>query len=196
MKRGKFIVLEGIDGSGTTTQTARLASAVGARGIPVHTTCEPSKGPIGTQLRAILRGEQQLAPAATALLFAADRIDHLTREISPQLTNGVHVISDRYVLSSLAYQSLEVDRSFVAAINARAPAADLTLLVDVPVAIAEQRREARGGPVDLYDASDFQRRVRDAYLDEATRADVPILDGTGSADAVFQSIWQHVEPLL
>ncbi len=196
MARGKLIVLEGIDGSGTTTQSGRLTRSLEARGLKTHATCEPSKGSIGRELREVLRSTLRLDPTAVALLFAADRIDHLRREIEPALAAGVHVISDRYVMSSLAYQSMEVDREFVASINARAPAADLTLLLDVPVEVAEARRKARGGPEELFDATEFQMRVRQAYLEEAKRAGVAILDGTGTQNSVFAAILERVDEVI
>src|SRR4051794_5711725 len=106
MTAGKLIVLEGIDGAGTTTQAQRLGKHFGAR---VHVTREPSDGAAGILIRQILRGEYHpYDHTALALLFAADRLDHLKREIEPQLQKGVHVISDRYVISSLVYQSLFV----------------------------------------------------------------------------------------
>src|SRR5690242_1367991 len=107
-----FIVLEGIDGSGTTTQAARLAQTLQARGARVHATREPSTGPVGRLLRQALTGTLvaderpvQLDFCTLALLFAADRMDHVRREIEPALARGEVVISDRYDLSSLIYQS-------------------------------------------------------------------------------------------
>jgi dTMP kinase len=190
---GKLIVLEGIDGSGTTTQSARLVAHLAGRGLAVHETREPSRGPIGLEIRKILGGSYRLDPFAIALLFAADRLDHLGREIEPRLDAGVHVVSDRYVMSSLAYQSLELDRGLVATFNERARPADLTVLLDVPAEVAAARRKARGGPAELFDADDFQARVAEAYRREAERArnagePVVILDGTPDADRVAAQI--------
>lgn len=101
---GLFIVLEGVDGAGTTTHTKLLAASLGARGLPVHTTREPSDGPIGVMIRQILTG-RLVVPGMNgprpptwktmALLFAADRADHVEAEIEPNLRDGVTVISDR-----------------------------------------------------------------------------------------------------
>src|SRR5262249_12921185 len=145
-----FIVLEGIDGSGTTTQLPRLQAHLEARGRPVHATREPSGGPVGRLLREILLGRHALpdgAPAdglAMALLFAADRRDHLRREIEPALAAGEDVVSDRYLMSSLAYQGEEAERAWVAELARGVRPADLTLLLDVPVEVAAQRRAAAG----------------------------------------------------
>src|SRR5580700_7954803 len=110
--RGRFVVLEGIDGSGTTTHVARLADRLRARKQTVRTTREPSDGPIGTLVRQVLTGRIVVpggrAPNWTtmALLFAADRMDHIEAEIDPWLASGGVILSDRYDASSLAYQSV------------------------------------------------------------------------------------------
>lgn len=192
----RFIVLEGIDGSGTTTQAARLG-----RKLAAQVTREPSQGPIGAELRKVLGGHLVVDDGAIALLFAADRLDHLAREIEPQLSAGVHVVSDRYLLSSLAYQSLTVGRSFVEAINQRARKPDLTLLLDVPVEVAAARRRSRGGPPELFDADAFQARVAEAYRAEAHRLQaagepIVIVDGTPDPDRVFAALEQALKTCL
>src|SRR5690606_18811113 len=115
MIEGLFIVLEGVDGAGTTTHTKLLADALRARGLPVHTTREPSDGPVGVQIRQILTGRLVVPGingprppswSTMALLFAADRMDHVEASITPNLMDGVTVISDRYYHSSVAYQSI------------------------------------------------------------------------------------------
>jgi dTMP kinase len=186
----KLIAIEGVDGAGTTTQTARLAVHFG-----LHATREPSDGAIGTLLRQILRGEHgRVDETAVALLFAADRVDHLRREIEP---SPVAVITDRYVLSSLVYQSLALDVEYVRLVNQHARPADLTLLVDVPAEVAAERRAARGGAVERYDHDHTQRRLVEAYRREIVR--VPngvVVDGTGTPDEVFARLVPHVEYCL
>ena len=186
----KLIVLEGVDGAGTTTQAQRLARQLGA-----HLTREPSDGPLGKELRAILRGERgAVDEAAVALLFAADRLDHWHREIAPALAKGP-VISDRYVMSSLVYQA-PVGEAFVAAINARAPAPALTILLDVDVAVAEKRRLQRGGPVERYDDRATQERLAAAYRAAARAGGAVIVDGNRDADTIFAELCALVQSCL
>lgn len=202
MVAGKLLALEGIDGSGTTTQAARLAAELARRSYQVLATREPSSGPIGRLLRRALGGENApIDPGAMALLFAADRLDHLAREILPALARGEHVVSDRYLLSSLAYQSVDVERDWVVTINARARPPDLTLLLEVPVELAQERRRGRGGSEELYDAGAVQKRVAANYLAEAERArragaEVVIIDATPDAERVFAALWRAVEAWL
>jgi dTMP kinase len=169
--RGKLIVLEGIDGSGTTTQGNLLVSALEREGRRALFTHEPSKGPFGQQLRQLLSGDAADPSRAwdcMALLFAADRLDHVAREIEPALTSGVTVVCDRYDLSSLAYQSAtspagEAALPWLRAVNARAPRPDLTLVLDIDADLAEGRRALRGGPPELYEKHDLQRRLAGIY---------------------------------
>lgn len=198
-----FIVLEGIDGSGTTTQLDRVAQHLTGRGRRVHPTREPSQGPVGRLLREILLGGHRLPSGggvdglAMALLFAADRRDHLTREIEPALAAGMDVISDRYLLSSLAYQAQEADRTWVASLAREVRTPDLTILLDVPIAVAAARRHAAGRPDERYDADDIQSRVATRYRElAAVTPNAVVLDASGSIDTVTEQILHHLNPLL
>ena len=221
MDPGKFIVLEGIDGAGTSTQAELLANWMKERQLPVHLTREPSGGRIGQVIREWLSEPDssarvgapaplssaappmalaQLRDHALALLFAADRLDHLAREIEPQLAQGVHVISDRYILSSLAYQSLACDRDWVAEINREARPADFTILLDLPAAQAMKRVAKRDTKRELFEKIEVQEKVRKLYLDAVRRLSdeqaVVVLDGSKAVEAVFQAIIKNVEPML
>ena len=189
MKR--FIVIEGIDGAGTTTQCQRLAAH-----FDLHMTREPSDRAIGQLIRRILRKE--LGPVderAVALLFAADRLDHVEGEIAPMLQHK-SVISDRYVMSSIVYQSLAVDRAFVAEINRFAHKPDLTILVDVDPAVAATRRALRGGPGERYEDNETQARVAAAYRTEAQHHGAVLVDGNRDADSVFAALVPLVQSCL
>lgn len=166
--RGRFIAIEGIDGSGTTLQTRALGAWLAQRGHSVVETREPTGGAIGALIRERLSVRAAaLDPAALALLFAADRLDHVAREVEPALAAGAVVLTDRYLLSSLAYQSLDCDAAWVREINARAPAPDLTLVLEVPAEVAfarVQRRLGEGvGTEERFDALALQRRIAGHY---------------------------------
>ncbi|HVX97830.1 MAG TPA: dTMP kinase [Polyangia bacterium] len=201
--RAIFVALEGIDGSGTTTQLGRLVAHLEARGRRAHATREPSTGPVGRLLRELLLGRHAFpdgAPAdgqAMALLFAADRRDHLRREIEPQLAAGVDVVTDRYLMSSLAYQAEEADRDWVAGLARGVRPADVTILLDVPVSVAAERRRAAGRVTERYDDDAVQARVADGYRRlAAADASVVVLDGGGSIEAVAAEIAGVVDGLL
>jgi dTMP kinase len=208
--RALFIVLEGIDGSGTTTQLGRLAAQLTARGRRVHPTREPSDGPVGRLIREILLGGHRgpdgapLDGLAMALLFAADRRDHLLREIAPALAAGIDVVSDRYLLSSLAYQAEEAARDWVEGLAREVRSPDLTLLLDVPVSVAAARRRAAGRSTERYDEDGFQARVAANYRRLAASANaaarpenpaVVVLDGARPIDEVTDAIAREVARL-
>jgi dTMP kinase len=197
-----FIVLEGIDGAGTTTQTERLVATLAAAGRQAHATREPSTGPIGRLLREMLQGgfaagAQPVDGGTMALLFAADRRDHLQREIEPTLARGLDVVSDRYLLSSLAYQAEEANRAWVEGLARGIRTPDLTILLDVPVECAADRRRAAGRITERYDADETQRRVAENYRALARlHPSVVVLDGSGGIDEVAAAIAAVVEPRL
>jgi dTMP kinase len=206
-RRGRFLVLEGLDGAGTTTQASRLGAWISARGRRVHLTAEPSRGPVGTSIRHVLSGRLRGAgggefdPGALALLFAADRLDHWESEIRPRLEEGIDVVSDRYVLSSLAYQAVATgDPSWVAAVNARAPAPDLTVFLRVRPAVALRRRYAATTEPEIFEVPGFQRRVHRAYgraLARLVKAGerVVVLRGEQPVERVADEIAAAVERL-
>ena len=200
MTRGRLIVLEGIDGSGTTTQTERLVQHLRQQGRTAVSTREPSGGPIGRLLRELLLGQHRMPGGNSvggrtmALLFAADRLDHLQREVEPILAEGSDVVSDRYLMSSLAYQAEEADREWVALLARGVRPPDLTILLDIPVAVAAQRRLLAGRPEERYDADSYLGRVADNYrrLAGAT-ASALILDGSASRDEVAVAVAAAVQ---
>lgn len=172
----RFIVLEGIDGAGTTTQTARLVQTLQQRGLAAHATREPSDGAIGKHLRAILTGQIVLQfaseaqrAAQLALLFAADRMDHLGSEVQPSLARGTWVVSDRYDHSSVAYQSATSgDAGSIAwlrQLNRYADRPHLTVVLDVSAEVARARRLARDAQRELFDDDELQRKLALFYRD-------------------------------
>jgi dTMP kinase len=168
---GRFIVLEGIDGSGTTTQGRSLVALLSQAGIAARFTCEPSTGRLGVLLRELLSGAGEDVSRewdCMALLFAADRLDHVAREVRPALAQGITVVCDRYDLSSLAYQSATSAAQaaavpWIRALNQRALRPDLTLVLNVDADVAEARRAERGGSKELFERRDLQRRLAEIY---------------------------------
>ncbi len=177
MIEGLFIALEGVDGAGTTTHTQLLAAGLRDRGLPVRATREPSDGPIGMMLRQILTGRIVVTgmhggrpPSWTtmALLFAADRVDHIEAEVQPNLMDGVTVLTDRYDYSSVAYQSItgggdEESVNWVKQLNRHARRPDLTLILDIPPDVAAKRRIERAGGRELYDDDELQEALAEFY---------------------------------
>ncbi len=204
---GIFLALEGIDGVGTTTQSRLLCERLIAEGHRVHRTYEPSGGPIGTLLRQVLTGrlrtmggEGRVGPEVVAALFAADRLDHLESKILPRLAEGVHVVTDRYVLSSLAYQGVDCDLAWVQSINAQARPADLTLLLEISADEALKRRADRHGPDERFDALELQRKIAAAYATQAdsTAYESPVarIDAMPPVAQVAAAIWNAVADLI
>lgn len=206
-RAGRFIVLEGIDGAGTTTQTARLVERLRSEmpRTPVKVTREPSDGPIGSLVRQVLTGRIVIpggrAPgwATMALLFAADRMDHVESEIEPFLAQDGIVVSDRYDASSLAYQSVSSGRGgeqaveWIRELNKHALRPDLTIVLDLPSDIAAARREVRGEAAQLYEQNEVQRALAEFYRDLARHMPndrVVIIDGRGSIDDVHQRVYE------
>ncbi len=169
---GFFIAFEGGEGVGKTTQIERLATELRARGVPVVSTHEPGATDTGGKVRQILlhRGDAVLSPRAEALLFAADRADHVDTVIRPALEDGAVVLTDRYVDSSLAYQGAgralaveEIRQLSRWATNGLRP--DLTVLLDLDPEIGLARVDTRGAADRLERESlDFHQRVREAFL--------------------------------
>jgi len=161
--RGIFIAVEGIDGAGTTTFTQGLTEAMSGHGLSIHRTAEPSTGPVGRLLRELLKSAETPDPAVYALLFAADRRHHWLTEILPRLEKGTWVITDRYVLSSLAYQGIEEDVAWVSNCNARAPLPAVTFFLDLPFDVAQARIQRRGGVRENLENAVFQEKVAQRY---------------------------------
>lgn len=198
-----FIVLEGLDGAGTTTQCARLAAWLRDAGHEVVETRQPSDGPVGRLVRSALRREwgaddDRLPPDALALMFAADRLHHIADLVEPALRRGAFVLSDRYVHSSLAYQGSECDVAWVHEINRHARVADLVVFVDVPVDVCLERIGARGEARELFEeraaleaTAALYRQAFDLRDDRFAR-----VDGTGTIDDVEAAIREAVSALL
>lgn len=165
--KSRFIVFEGIDGSGTTTQIRMLKKILETRNISSVVTCEPTNLTIGKILRQLLSGkfysQKFFRQQIIAQLFAADRLIHWGEIIEPALKQGKWVLCDRYKYSSFAYQSLFCNQDWVESINGFAPDPDLVLFFDIQSDIALKRVTQRGKPLEIYEKSEIQQKVNNNY---------------------------------
>ena len=167
--RGKFIVFEGTDGSGKSTQIKLLEEYLTAKGVSCARTSEPTHSPFGALLRDCLTGRMDTDEHAIAALFAADRLDHVLNPNNGMLKTleaGVTVLCDRYYLSSLAYNGGIVSTEWVLELNRQAMRSlrpDLTIFLDVDPEEAMSRVEKRGEP-ERYETLTRQKLIRDKYL--------------------------------
>ena len=206
MTRGRFVVLEGGDGSGKSTQARLLAEWLRTEGVTVIETFEPGAGPVGAVLRdVLLHGPAPVTPVAEALLMAADRAQHVATEIEPALARGDWVVCDRYVPSSLVYQGVVrglgvavVEQLSEVATGGLAP--DVVVLLDVSDAMAEERRadSRRADESDRLEreGSAFHASVRAAYRDLASSREWIVIDADGDVEAVTALVRDAVAPLL
>jgi dTMP kinase len=204
---GRFIVFEGLDGAGTTTQAKLLAERVQKQGRTVYLAHQPSEGPAGLLIRQILAGRTATPQAdgklatvderVMALLFAADRLDHLGAQIEPRLARNEDVILDRYTLSSLAYQGASVSHEFIAQANRFARKPDLTLFLYVPAAVAIERVRSRGARLERYEtAQQLQVIEREYSRLVGTLASVVSIDGTRPIPDVAEQCYAALQQQL
>jgi len=194
----RFIVLEGLDGAGTTTQARLLVEGLRAAGHHVALTAEPTDGPIGRLIRDALHRRVPLETPTLAYLYAADRHEHLwgSRDsISTGLEKGF-VVSDRYIFSSLAYQTIDAPAELVEALNAPFPFPEHLIYVDLSPERAEERRKGRGAP-DIFENLTFQRRVAGNYEEVlegagASKMRLHRIDGEAAQEDVAVRIWESL----
>jgi dTMP kinase len=198
---GRFIVLEGGDGSGKSTQSARLAARLREQGLVVFETYEPGSTAAGALIRDLLLHRQEpIAPATEALLMAADRAQHVVEQLVPALERGEWVVCDRYVPSSLVYQGVVrgVGVDVVDDLNRAATALvepDVVILLDLPDATARERAVVSTDRLEA-EGDAFHVAVRDAYRRLAAERGWVVVDGVGDVDTVAARVWTVVEDLL
>ncbi|HUZ18023.1 MAG TPA: dTMP kinase [Spirochaetia bacterium] len=194
-----FIVIEGLDGAGTTTQLSRISARFRALGRSCYATAEPTDAPIGRLIRAALRKEIAVDPCTLALLFAADRNEHLFAKdqgIIARLARGEIVVCDRYLFSSLAYQSVGCGYDYVGSLNAPFPLPEHLIFIDVPPEECQRRIAKREGK-ELFEELEMQneilrnyRRGIDSITGSGTR--VATVDGTVTEAEVEEKVWSLV----
>lgn len=189
---GKFIVLEGIDGAGKSTHARLIAQSFGGSGKNIFITGEPTDGSIGQMARRRLRGEWECLPECLQLLFAADRACHLEKEILPRLREGIPVVSDRYFLSSLAYGAMDCDLEWLAQINSRFLAPDLTIYLDMPAHVCAQRIINDKKSIELFERVEILEIVGQNYKKAvkmlAGKMKITTVDGNRGENEVFADV--------
>lgn len=194
---GHFIVLEGGDASGKSTQARLLADRLRSLGRDVVSSFEPGATTAGAAIRALLLdADGPVSPVTEVLLLAADRAQEVADIVRPALTRGADVVSDRYVPSSLAYQGIgrglgveKVEKLNRWATGGLEP--DLVVVLDVDNAIAASRRSGPGDRLERAGA-EFHATVRDAYRSLAAGGGWALIDGRADIDAVAERVWSVV----
>lgn len=206
--RGLFVVLEGGDGAGKTTQLSLLEQWLTQRGVTVERTREPGGTPIGERIRALVleHGHGEVDPRTEALLFAASRAAHVQQRILPALRRGALVLCDRYVDSSVAYQGVGrgLGAAAIAELNDWATSGltpDLTVVLDIDPAVSRARQTQRdGGAADRMESADdaFRARLRAAFLDRAAAAPQRylVVDAAAEPVQIHQQIKARLQPML
>ena len=205
--KGKFIVIEGLDGSGKGTQIARLAAALTEKGITVHTTAEPTNGYIGKYLRQMLKDSDNKDMCLQGALFLADRLDHVTNPgigIKSYLDKGVTVISDRYYYSSFAYQGTATDTDWVMDMNLNAQSMltpDICVFFDVNPDTCRDRINQTREIAELYEKDiDIMWQIRDnfhsVFAKLKDRENIKIIDANRDIDEIANEVLDTVLEVL
>jgi len=202
--RGAFIVFEGIDGSGKSTQARLLAARLQDAGVPVHQTAEPTNGPVGTLIRNGFNRRVDLDDRVIASLFVADRLDHITNAHDGMLgivERGTTVLCDRYHLSSQAYQASDVGSEWIASSNSISTdlmLPDLTIYLDVSPEVALERLASGRTTTDRFEVDERLRAARERYAEAIERADevVVTVDADRSTDELAEAVWHEVSTRL
>jgi len=194
-RRGVFICIEGLDGSGKTTQAKRLVKNLRRKGFGTVYTTEPSAGKVGKLIRSFVLNRQKRVPIALeALLFAADRVDHVEAEIKPFLEQGKIVVCDRYVYSTLAYQGAGgLDLEWIERINQFALKPNLALLIDVPTDVVVKRIKRKR---TVMETKRNLEKVREVYMEMVREQRLTLIDGDKPVNDVAQTIFKIALKLL
>lgn len=184
--KGAFICIEGLDGCGKTTQSKLLAKKLGKSHNALYTS-EPSRGKIGTYIRnRYLYGKKRLSTVVEALLFAADRVEHVENEVLPALRDGRLVISDRYVYSSLAYQGAAgLSLEWIEKVNEHALKPDMAVFIDVdPKTVMHRLKRKRS----VMEKIETQQKVRDVYLKFVAKGELVRIEGNRAKNEVAETL--------
>lgn len=190
-EKGLFVVLEGIDGSGKTAVSKEVVKRLGSLDIPAWFTFEPSDHPVGSLLRSILNGKVETTAHTHALLFAADREEHLREQVLPRVESGHVVVCDRYVYASMAYQGAkDVNMDTIWEMNTTLPhftVPDITILLDIPPDISLKRTHHRE-ITDIFETPEYLTRVRDNYLSMVGKHGIIVVDACPDMETVVDQV--------
>lgn len=193
-RKGVFICIEGLDGSGKTTQAKLLTKKLCEDGLNVVFTAEPSQGRIGKFIRKRLFEAKRMPVSVEALLFAADRIEHVENEVNPELMQGKIVVSDRYVYSSLAYQgSAGLSLDWIEQVNSNALKPDLSIFIDVAPEVVLERLKRKKSVMEILET---QKKVRDIYLRYVENGQLRLIDGSKGKKEVSEVLYTEVSLFL
>jgi len=195
-----FIVIEGLDGAGTTTQLNNITDYLSKQNILHLRTFEPTDNKTGKFIRKVLSGEIPLEQETIAYLFAADRNEHIfnkTDGIKKLLEVNKYVICDRYLFSSIAYQSIGADPELVMDLNSRFPLPEFLIFVDVPVEECQRRLMNRDIHKDIYDDIEYQKQVLEYYNNSIeyfsdSKMKLIRVDGTNSPEKITNELIERV----
>tara|TARA_E500000081_G_C5938273_1_gene263798 strand:+ start:35 stop:652 length:618 start_codon:yes stop_codon:yes gene_type:complete len=202
--QGKFITLEGIEGSGKSTSLKDITDILNGKSIKFITTKEPGGGPLGKDLRAmLLNKDSNISPDVELLLMMADRKNHLDNVVMPNIENGTWVVSDRYLDSTYAYQGggREIDSSLIDNLSTHLnfPIPNLTLLFDLPPEIALDRAKQRSS-LDRFEREplDFHTRIRKTYIELASNHSdrFKIIDSSANLQEVKEQVTNAILTFL
>lgn len=193
-EEGILIVIEGLDGAGLSTQAALLAKYLSEKNKKVILTKEPTSSPIGNLIKSALNRKPELSLLTLQLLFAADRAEHLEKEIEPALSANKIVISDRYILSSLAFGSVDNDLEFLKQINSTFRKPDLTFIIDTPPGVCLERIIKARDNLELFEVEQKLEKVRENYLALKNYfKNTFVIDGDREKEKVSKDIQEVVE---
>lgn len=191
----RMIVFEGLDGAGTTTQNKLLQQKLESIGKQVFLTHEPTDNPIGKVVRDVLQHKFKTTPEALALLYSSDRHDHLYNEeygLMKHIEAGEIILADRFFYSSIAYQGVECNLSFIRGIN-NYPNPRFVIFIDTPVDNCLSRIEKRGDEKELFDKADYLEKVRTNYIEEFKKLPNDVnfisIDGRLAIDEINAKVW-------
>ena len=202
---GKFIVVEGLDGSGKGTQLAMLSEWFEKRNIPVRFTCEPTDRPTGRLIREALGGRLRLGPDELAGLFLADRICHNSDPdggIKALVNGGCNVFCDRYYYSSLSYQGMDIGLDWLMPANLECPSImkpDVCIFLDVPTKIADERIAAGRESREIFEKIETLERVRRQYFkifEQLKGHNIRVVDASRTPEEVFEDVSKAVGEIL